>query len=309
MIVNTDTLAALFTTFQALWADQFLAAQNQAKMRDLLAMVVDSTTDTESYNWLGTVPKMREWISERQLSGLSSHNYSIQNKNYEASLEVDRNTIEDDKYQLIRPRINQLANEAVRYQEELAINQLINGLTLLCYDGQFFFDTDHVDPGATYQTNQSNKLTGSGVTIAAFRTDYEVARAAMMNFKDGQGRPMKITPTHVMVPPALEGVARQILNSEFYNAGSVAASVSNVWKGTAELVVEPLLSDANDWYLLALDQPVKPLIFQNRRQPEFIPMDKPDGEVAFMRRRFMYGIDGRFGVGYGLWQMAAITTN
>ena len=30
---------------------------------------------------------------------------------------------------------------------------------------------------------------------------------------------------------------------------------------------------------------------------------------AFLRKRFMYGVDARFAAGYGLWQMAIVTTN
>lgn len=308
-VVTSDLLTALTTAFSALWADQFLAFSQGERVMPSIAMEVPSTTDTESYNWLGTVPKMRQWVAERQLSGLTSHNYSIQNINYESGLEIDRNTIEDDKIGIIRPRIVQLAQEAARYPDELVSNKLVSGLTDLCYDGQFFFDTDHVDVGAEFITAQSNKLTGTGTTNAQIATDYGVARAAMRNFKDGQGRPMNITPTHVMCPPALETQFLQLLNSSYYASTSVAAATENVWKGSAKLMVNPLLSDANDWYLLALDQPVKPLIFQTRRAPEFAALDSPTSEPVFRRRMFQYGVDARFGVGYGLWQMAVVTTN
>lgn len=308
-VVTSDLLAGLRTGYHALWNDQFLAAQNLENIRSLIAMQVDSTTLDESYNWFETVPKMREWIGERQLSGLAAVNYTIRNKDWEATLEVDRNEIEDDKLGLIKPRIAQLAMEAVRAQEDLVVTQLEAGTTGLAYDGQFFFDTDHTTPGATYQTNQSNKLTGTGVTLAALLVDYAAAVAAMRNFKDSEGRPMNLRPTHVLAPPALEGVFRQMLNSSFIPTPAVSGS-GNPWLNSAQLLISGYLTDANDWYLLALDQPVRPIVFQMRKQPTFNAMDNPNNnEAAFMRKRFMYGVDGRWNAGYGFWQMAIRTTN
>lgn len=309
-VVTSDFLAAVMTNYQSLWEDNFLAGR-AAQRRGLVATETPSTTLDETYNWLGTVPKMREWVGDRQLQGLSAHNYTIRNKHFESTIEVDRDTYEDDKLQLIRPRIQQLALEAARYEDELVFTTLTGGTAALCYDGQYFFDTDHVDPGATYQTSQSNLLSGTGTSLAQIRTDYETARAAMMNFKDGEGRPMSITPTHIVCPPALEGQFRQLLNSEFFNAGAVAAPVSNVWKGTADLIVSPYLTadSAVDWYLLACDMPVKPLIFQMRKRPEFAALDNPNDEGAFMRRSYKYGVDARYNAGYGFWQLAVKVNN
>lgn len=308
-VITSDLLAALYTNFRSLWETQFLAAQNSDNLKKLIAMEVPSSTLIETYAWFGTVPKMREWIGERQLSGLSNVNYSITNKDWESTLEVERNAIEDDRLGIITPRISQLALEGVRTQEELVVTTLEGGSAALAYDGQFFFDTDHVTPGATYQTNQSNKLTGSGVTLAALLVDYAAAVAAMRNFKDDQGRPMNLRPTHVVAPPALEGVFKQMLNSETMPTPAVAAA-GNPWFHNTALEINGYLTDANDWYLLSLDQPVKPIVFQMRRPVQFNALDNPNvNEAAFMRKMYLYGIDGRWNAGYGFWQMAIRTTN
>lgn len=307
-VVTSQLLSGLTTVFRSLFEDQFLAASVPG-VREQIAMEVPSTTDTESYNWFGTVPAMREWIGDRKFSGLDSQTYSLQNKDWESSIEVDRNAIEDDRIGIIRPRISQLASEARRHQEAGMIAAVIAGNTAtgLAYDGQQFFDTDHKDPGATFQTNQSNKLTGTGTTAAQIRADYDAARAAMFNLKDGEGRPMGITPSHVLVPPALEGAFRQLLNADMVPDAS--AGVTNIWKGSAGLLVSPYLTDANDWYLLALNQPVKPFIFQNRRPVQFTALDSPTAENVFRRKKFQYGVDARYAFGYAFWQMAILTTN
>ena len=67
--------------------------------------------------------------------------------------------------------------------------------------------------------------------------NYEVARVAMQNFKSDHGRPLGISPNLLVVPPALEGAGRAILQSQLINGGE-----SNKWAGTAELLVVPWLA-------------------------------------------------------------------
>ncbi|MGB3165634.1 MAG: Mu-like prophage major head subunit gpT family protein [Alteraurantiacibacter sp.] len=66
---------------------------------------------------------------------------------------------------------------------------------------------------------------------------YEAARAAMQAFKSDNGRPLGIRPNLLVVPPALEGAGRKILQSQLVNGGE-----SNPWAGTAELLVVPWLA-------------------------------------------------------------------
>lgn len=58
------------------------------------------------------------------------------------------------------------------------------------------------------------------------------------------------------------------------------------------------------WFLLDLRRPIKPIILQIRKVPEFVALDKPTDEENFMRKKFIYGVDDRKNVGFGLWQLA-----
>lgn len=40
---------------------------------------------------------MREWIGDKVVKSLAAFNYTIRNKDWEATVEVDRNDIEDDQ--------------------------------------------------------------------------------------------------------------------------------------------------------------------------------------------------------------------
>lgn len=76
-------------------------------------------------------------------------------------------------------------------------------------------------------------------------------------------------------------------------ADGTTASVSNVQAGSG-----------NPWFLMDTTRPLKPLIFQQRKKPEFTALDDPYDPNVFVRGEYLYGIDCRDNVGFGFWQMA-----
>lgn len=72
------------------------------------------------------------------------------------------------------------------------------------------------------------------------------------------------------------------------------ASVSNVDSG----------GGGPYWYLIDSTRPLKPLIFQRRRDYALRTMNAQDDEHVFMRDMYRYGVDARVNVGFGFWQQA-----
>ena len=66
--------------------------------------------------------------------------------------------------------------------------------------------------------------------------NYFAARSAMMKYTGDRGQLLGVTPTHLVVSPDNELAARNILNAD------MISSSSNVWKGSAELIVSPFLA-------------------------------------------------------------------
>jgi len=58
------------------------------------------------------------------------------------------------------------------------------------------------------------------------------------------------------------------------------------------------------WFLMDLSRAVKPLILQVRKKPQFIAKDKATDDNVFFKNRYIYGVDDRKNVGFGLWQLA-----
>lgn len=215
MIINQASLQGIYTTFSVIFNQALGAAKSMA---DLVAMTVPSAGRSVDYKWLGDFPMMREWLGDRVIKDLAGFHYEIVNKDYEITVGVDRNDIQDDQIGVYTPMIQGLAQAAAVHPDVLVFALLKAGFETACFDGQYFFDEDH-----------------------------EVNGASVSN--DGGG------------------------------AGS-------------------------GWYLLDLSRPVKPVILQRRQQPQFVALDRPDDESVFMRKKFLYGVDDRKNVGYGLWQLA-----
>jgi phage major head subunit gpT-like protein len=57
------------------------------------------------------------------------------------------------------------------------------------------------------------------------------------------------------------------------------------------------------WYLVCTDRAVKPLIFQTRKPAKFVSKDRENDDNVFMRAEYLYGVEARYNVGFGLWQL------
>lgn len=69
------------------------------------------------------------------------------------------------------------------------------------------------------------------------KTNYKTGFAAIEGMTGDYAKPLGLKPTHLIVPPTLREAGLEIVNAERDSAGA-----TNVWRGTAELVVVPWLA-------------------------------------------------------------------
>mgnify|MGYP000770837899 CR=1 FL=1 len=286
MIINPQTLRGIYMGFNTLFNKAF---EGVTPMYTEVAMVTPSTTAAETYAWLGDIPGMREWIGDREIQNLTASGYTIRNKPFELTFGVDRDDVEDDKIGLYNPSVENLAQAAAAHPDKLIFELLKNGFSELCYDGKAFFATDH----PVGKDKASNKGTAK-LSMDAYKT----ARTSMMSLKNSKGRPLALVPDLLVVPPALEADARDILVADFING------TKNTMQGTAEIHVEPRLASDSAWFLLCTKRPVKPLIYQQRKKAKFVSKTNETDDNVFMSKKFIYGADSRGNAGFGFWQMA-----
>ncbi len=60
----------------------------------------------------------------------------------------------------------------------------------------------------------------------------------------------------------------------------------------------------NPWFLIDASRPLKPIIYQDRKKPNMVSLNKETDTGVFLRKEYLYGVDYRGNVGFSLWQMA-----
>ncbi len=275
-----------------------------------LTTEITSTKSSETYPWLGGVPKMNQWKDERTPQGMLEHNFSIANRDFEASIAVDRNAIEDDQYGQIEVRVKELATEAVRFYSELLFTlvsqgtgttgtagTIYEGVSTACYDSKAFFASNHSEGESGTQANLGSTALG----VAGLKD----AITKMRKFKNDKGKPAGVKPNLLVVPADLEWTAKELLKSSYFpEEGTTTAKLAvNVLQGSLDLLVSDYLSDSNNWYLFATDRVMRPLILQLRQAPRFTALTSGT-ESSFMRKKLFYGVDWRGEILWGDWRTA-----
>lgn len=289
MIIDNGALKDIYSGFKTIFNQGFENTEAQYKK---VAMIVPSSSRDEKYKWLGQMPTLREWIGGREIQHLSASSYTIENKDWELTIEVPRNDIKDDNIGIYTPMVRNIGEEAKIHPDTLVFSLLSKGFSEKCYDGKPFFSSEHqFDRNRAAQSNCGNKKLSS--------ESYAAARSCMMSIKGDQERVLKIVPDLLVVPPQLEPEARLILFSDQING------TTNIYKGTAELLVVPELADhPTKWYLLATKKSIKPLVFQEREKPHFVSKTQDTDDNVFFHNTYFYGAEARYNAGYGLWQLA-----
>lgn len=160
MIVNSGNLSTVFRGFQTVFNEAF---DNAPSHFEEITMRVPSSNAEEIYGWLGSFPRLREWIGDRVIRNLSVHDWRIKNRKFESTIAVPRDALEDDTYGVFGPMISEMGREARDHPNELVFRLLANGFSTACYDGQYFFDTDHLGTNAQgEEVSVSNMQAGSG---------------------------------------------------------------------------------------------------------------------------------------------------
>ena len=268
MIVNPQTLRGIYVGFNTLFNK---ALTTVTPLYTEVATVTPSTTDAETYAWLGDIPGMREWIGDREIQNLSASDYTIKNKDFELTVGIDRNAIEDDKIGLYNTSVEMLGHSAAMHPDKLVFELLKKGFTERCFDGAVFFSDEH----EIGEKKVSNKGTAK-LSLDA----YIAARSGMMSLTNSKGEPLNLIPNRLVVPPTLEKAAMDITEADFING------TRNTMKGTAKPLVVPQLAGSDTaWFLMCTTMPIKPLIYQQRKKPKFVSKTNETDDNVFMSKR------------------------
>jgi phage major head subunit gpT-like protein len=287
-----------------------------------LCMHFDSDQASEIYKWLTAAPALREWIGPRLKKGLTTNGITIVNKTFESSIGIPTNDIRRDKTDQINVRIADLAARYYSHWAKLLSTLIINGggsINGTAYDGQYYFDTDHLEGESGTQLNllTASQVPTLNVGTAAAPTAYEAALAVlgmiayMMTLKDDQGEPIHenarefIVMTGPMLMPAFASAATK--DKLDTGAGSVdnplAPGGSDSFK--VSHVVNPRLSAwTTSIALFRADAPTKPFILQEE-EGLTTQILGAGSEYEVVNDEQLFGVKCIGNAGFGLWQHAA----
>lgn len=278
---------------------------------------------SETYPFLGNVPVMREWVGQRQAKGLTGNSLIILNKHYESTLELQVKDLRRDKTGQIRARLGEFASAGLTHWASLVSTLIVNGAATTCYDGQYFFDTDHNEGSSG---NQSNKIDADisaypaqihGVVTDPSVEEMQQAIIAgivkILSFVDERGEPLNENASRflVMVPIGLMKAALSAVS------GIIPAMLpQNINpnrlsdKFKLDVVMNTRLTIAgwtDKFVVFRTDSATKALIRQKETEIE-MKMKAEGSEFEFDNDAWQLGIDAWRGAGYGLWQRAVQVT-
>lgn len=283
------------------------------------ANLFSSDQASEQYAFLGQSPAMREWIAGRQAKGFRSDALVIVNKHYEATIEIQRKDLRRDKTGQIMARVQEFADRSVTHWASLLSTLMINGESAACYDGQYFFDTDHSEGSSGSQSNDISVDISAlpaavhGTTTAPSVEEMQQAIlsgiAQVLSFKDDRGEPMNENAREfcVCVPVPLYLTALAATSALTTAALQQNLNPNLIASLRVNVEMNPRLTWTDKFAVFRTDSPIKAFIRQTEQDVEL--KAKAEGsEFEFDNDAWQFGIDAWRGVGYGYWQRACLVT-
>jgi len=297
-----------------------LAQDIGASWVDALSNYFTSDQKSEEYAWLGMAPVLRQWIGGRNAKALREAGLTLTNIHYEATIDILVRDLRRDHSGQALIRIAELARRANAHWASLLSTLIAAGESATCYDGQYFFDTDHSEGDSGTQDNDISvdisavPAVNHGTTTAPSVEEMQWAIfkgiEAIIGFKDDRGEPMNEDASQflAMVPITFMQVGLQAVATPFQASASQLA-LSELQKDfTIKVVPNPRFTSWTDRFpVFRTDSNVKALIRQEETEVD-MKVKGYGSEYEFDNDAHQYGIDTWRTVGYGYWQNACLVT-
>lgn len=292
-----------------------------------IARVVPTTRKSETFPILGQIAQLVQWTDERADDDVYESSVTITPKHWGAGLPIHRDTYDDDQVSGYAELIRQLSQRAADFPTRRLLQTLLdaaysNGAFGNAYDGQFFFDTDHADPGpATYTTSQDNDLTGAAATgttptNAELHTAMDAVEEQFATFKDSRGEPWHADLTSIegnggltiLAPPDLYGPMLRVVRDRTLadSVGGAGTGANNVARMGQYTIIRNLWTANNERFQVLRGNGAFFLL--TRASARFQQVTgQGSGEVSFeaYNRLFdYYGVDMRLEAGLRQWRDA-----
>ena len=297
MVIDSTGLKLFTATLQKAWSGTY---EHDTLLWNKLASRWNSKGETDHIPLSSVDARMRKWTDNRKIRNVKTTAQSVTNELYEWTLEVERTKLEDDLYQQYIKETKTGAKAARMWADDLIVEAIEQGHTMLCFDGLSFFNAAHrIDPWDEDSGTYSNLVTGSALNPTNFEARYNQFCQA----QDWSGRRMRRhKPTLLVVPTSLQVMGKKICEHEKLQDTTNGGEYPNPFHGLCELLVLDDLTSQTDWYFFRTDAETEmyPLIYVDRIRPQFQTAVNPDDPTIIMTDKFIYGSRARGTYAYGL---------
>lgn len=282
-----------------------------------LAVATGSDQALQQHGWIWGEP-MREWVAGRFAGAAREDGIGILNRTFEGTIELALDEIRRDKTGQITVRVADLASRSVELWAKMIAELVSAGETDTCYDLQPFFDPAHVRQQTGSEANpQSNRFT-SPATIPTAPTGDEILAAvwvgiqAILTVVDYDREIMNEGATRftVFMPAGYAGAAGKAFNCPalIRREGRIVDVQASLGGGViVRLVPMPStwLSFTDRIAVFRADGDTAKAFI--RQEEHMTVSESPaDGTTAFNQGKRLYGVSSSRGVGFGLWEQAAL---
>ncbi|MEQ9330270.1 Mu-like prophage major head subunit gpT family protein [Thalassobaculum sp.] len=284
-----------------------------------LGAVFNSDQPSEEYPWLGAVPKLTEWAGGRLVSNLRNFGWTVQNREYQSSVEFKVKDLRRDKTGQVMARIGELAKSTNLHWDELVAALMEAGETAVCYDGQYYFDTDHSAGDSGTQSNLlSVDISALAVSVHGSTTAPSVQEAAqvilrivsaILAFKDDRGRPINRDATKfvIAVPTSLFAVYAQAASAATFGSGESNPVAALPGFEISVRMVPELSWTASVAGFRADGMAHRPFILQEETGAILSVLGE-GSDYAHLKKAHLYSVDASRAAAYGVWEHACKAT-
>jgi len=258
MDINRANLDALFANYLTAWQDVLEDPDAEHEL-DFLVTPFPSNTASNFYAWLDKIPGFRKWVGDRVYNDVRGKKFEVVNEDFEDSIRLDANDLEDDQVGMYVPIIRMMARSWLDLKRSEIVRVLTNNAQT--FTGSPLFSHDH-RYGETAGEDELDNRNDTPLDQAAFEAAFTAA--AEWKFSDNQlVRPRF---THLIVGEKNRATAWSIVKATFIGDGA-GGTIANPNYGRCELVVWPELTGAaaDHWFLVDASKPVKAVALQVRK--------------------------------------------
>lgn len=294
------------TAFRA-WASEVYSS-GQAGLYSNYTQTIESGGEARiQLHFLTNAPVMRKWLGARQYKALRHYSQTIAYDDYEATLALPTSLVNMDQAGVIKSLMPQFLEQLDAIDSAVATAYDANsGAGPTGFDGAALFSASH--PHSSSGGNQSNLAAATNLSHA----NLAAAEADGMLLTQENGRPCKVTYTTMRVGPELKRRAMELLSAQrtvAINAAAAEATATvvaittrnNTFEGDMRLIVDDRVTT---YYWDLIDDTkggVRPMVVFMVEPPQVVERTSADDPHVFEHKEYIYGVQGRWGVGAGHW--------